>query len=75
MLWSVAERIDKRELLQAIAIRGLNIESHIVQRHLTNHPMDITTATHNVLLHWRKQYEDQHEAHTDICNALRSVNI
>ena len=70
MLWDVAERIDRRDKLQKIAIRGLNIESHIVQRHPINHPMDITTAAHNVLLHWRKHYEDSTEANTVLCDAL-----
>ena len=75
MLWSLAQLIDGQETLQTIAIIGLGVKSHIVHREINNNPTDITTAAHNVLIHWRKRYEDSEEAYTALCDALRSVNM
>ena len=67
--------ITREDELRKLAITGLKMGNHIVQRHLTNKGNNITTAAHHVLEDWRTSQPNQRVAYVKLCKALKDVKM
>ena len=54
---------------------GLKIESHVMNRELSNHRDDFNLAMFKILLRFREYHADQREAYTVLMQALRKANM
>ena len=75
MLWSLANKIVTQSQLMTLALIGLKVERHRVERCLTNHKDDISVATHAVLKEWNDSQEDKKFAYKSLCKALESAKM
>ena len=58
-----------------MAIEGLNMKDHEVDKHFTNNPHDITEAAHGVLQEWCKGQQNLSEARTALNQTLHTLGL
>ena len=51
------------------------METHEVQKHLQNHPTDISTAAHNILSEWRNTQSTDSAVFANLRVALKRVGM
>ena len=69
-MWSLAKKITSIADLKEIAISGLKIDAHIVEKHINNEKGDISSATHKILQDWRKSVDNNKVAYNQLYEAL-----
>ena len=66
----LSSEITSKSTLRNLATVGLNVESAIINRALTNNKDDISEAAHTVLTEWRNRQPNKSIAYTRICEVL-----
>ena len=71
----LSRRLTSNGDLRRFAIYGLEMEAHEVQKHLQNHPHDISTAAINLLSEWRNSQSTGAAAVANLRVALERVKM
>ena len=69
-LWSLSTKFTSNADLKKLAIFGLKMDSHVVEKHIKNEKGDISSAAHKVLQDWRKSKESDKVAGNELWEAL-----
>ena len=73
-LLELSSQLDIDELL-TLGIKGLGISDRIIDRHIKNHPNDMSKAVYSTLKEWRRSQDNATVAYQNICKALRDVEM
>ena len=68
--WKISSKITNTTELRKLAVTGLRIPGHIIDRHLQNNSTDISSAAHAVLTEWAKSKETPQAAYRELVQAL-----
>ena len=69
-LWSLSNKITSDADLKKLAISGLKMDGHLVEKHINNEKGDISSAAHKVLQDWRKSKESDKVAGSELWEAM-----
>ena len=68
-------RVLSTDQMRILAIKGLEMEGSIVEKHFEDNPRDIRTAAYKLLIEWRNSKKDKKTAYIKMCDALEKVNM
>ena len=74
-LLELSKDFFSEELLEELGIKGLGIPDNTIQKHIKNHPNDITRAALAILREWRNSQENATIAYENICKALKHIEM
>ena len=73
-IMELSKRFHSLYDLQDLAIKGLNIKSYIVDRHISKHQNNISSAAFSSIREWRNAQLNAGVAHTEMSQALEKIN-
>ena len=74
-LHELSMRLTKEADIYSLAVDGLGMENHVVEKFLSDHKGDITTAAHRLLNKWLQTQPDRQTAYVNICRALKDAGM
>ena len=74
-LWSLSTKLTSNADLKKLAISGLKMDGHQVEKHINNEKGDISSAAHKVLQDWRNSRESDKVAGNKLWEALGVVGL
>ena len=75
MLSKFARSITRMSDMRKLAMKGLHMKLHLMDRHISNHPNDISTAMYHTLNDWRKAQPDNRTAYINLHQALEHAGM
>ena len=75
MVLSLSESLGNKDDLRKLALNGLNMEPHVLQKHITDSRERYTEAAYNLLEDWLKQQVSRRVAYSLLCQAIKKVEL
>ena len=75
MVLNLAKRICSPMAVNDVAVKGLEMETHVIDACLTNHKDDFNGAMYAILKKWRVGQADNKVAYSALYRALVRVNM
>ena len=71
----LSRRLTKEAEIHSLAVDGLEMKNHVIDKFLSDNKGDITTAAYKLLNEWFKNQSDRKTAYVNICRALKDAEM